>query len=89
MKTKLLLKPFGGIFGILEFDEKSFLITFLDFNSYWNYRRTNAIHVDSLNVYTSEKIVSLSKIDKTHLKCDVIDGSVLNGVKQSILYTFA
>ena len=27
-------------------------------------------------------------IDKIDLKCDVIDGSVLNGVRQPILYSF-
>ena len=30
----------------------------------------------------------MSIIDKVHLKCDVIDGSVLYGVRQPILFNF-
>ena len=32
---------------------------------------------------------NLGKINKIPLKCDCIDGSVLNGVRQPILYRFA
>ena len=30
----------------------------------------------------------MNTIDKIHLKCDVIDGSVVNGLRQTILYSF-
>ena len=30
----------------------------------------------------------LSLMNKFHLKCDCIDGSVLNGVRQSLIYSF-
>ena len=30
----------------------------------------------------------MSTINKIHAKCDCIDGSLLNGVRQSILYNF-
>ena len=56
MKTKLILKRSGGTFGTLIFDEKSFYNTLLNFSPHWIYKRTNAIHVDSPGVYTSEKI---------------------------------
>ena len=41
-----------------------------------------------LNQYLSQKIVNLSNTNKIHLKCDAIDGSVVNGVRQPILYSF-
>ena len=35
-----------------------------------------------------EKVLNLSTIDKNHLKCDVVDGSVANGLGRSKLYSF-
>ena len=40
------------------------------------------------NKYISEKIVNLSNTNKIHLKCDAINGSVVNGLRQPILYSF-
>ena len=56
--------------------------------SYWEYKPTNFIHADSPGVYTSESFTNLSKITKIHLKCVCIDGSVLNCVREPILYSF-
>ena len=39
-------------------------------------------------IYTSEKILNLSIINKTHPKCNVIDGSIQDGVRQPILFSF-
>ena len=58
------------------------------FAPYWDYKPANAIHADSLGVYTSEKTLKLSAIDKIHLKFNCIDGSVQNGVRQPILFSF-
>ena len=88
MKSKLIMTRFGLTFGKLRFDEKSFLNTLLGFTPYWDYKPTNAIHADSPGVYTSEKILNLSTIDKIHMKCDVIDGSVVNGIREPILFSF-
>ena len=77
MKTKLVERY--GIIAII-FDEKSFFSTVLGFNSGWDYK----FH----NEYTSQKIVNLGSTNKIHLKCDCIDGSVVNGVRQPILYSF-
>ena len=77
-KTKLLVRP--GIIAI-RFDEKSFFSTILGFNHEWDYKHYNQ--------YISQKIVNLSNTNKIHLKCDVIDGSVINGIRQPILYSFA
>ena len=39
-------------------------------------------------VYTSDKIKNLNTINKIHLKCDCIEGSIQNGLRQPILFTF-
>ena len=77
MKTKLDVK--AGIIAI-RFDEKSFFSTILGFTSGWDYKHYNK--------YISQKIVNLSNTNKIPLKCDVIDGSVVNGLRQPILYSF-
>ena len=77
MKTKLDVK--AGIIAI-RFDEKSFFSTILGFTPGWDYKHYNK--------YISQKIVNLSSTNIIHLKCDFIDGSVVNGVRQPILYSF-
>ena len=79
-KVKLILTRFGETFGTLRFDEKSFFHTLLGFEPYWDYKP---------GVYTSNKIIlNLYTINKIHLKCDCIDGSIQDGVRQPILYSF-
>ena len=85
MKTKPFLKLFSASFatlGTLRFDENTFLKTFLGFTPYWDYKSTNAIHVDSPGLYTGDKILNLSTKTKSHLNC--IDGSVLDSVRHDI-----
>ena len=48
----------------------------------------NAIHAESPGVYTSENSVNLYTTDKIHLKCDVFDGSVVNGIQEPIIFSF-
>ena len=88
MKTKQILTHFGGIFGRLRFDEKSFSNKLLGFTSLWDYKPTSAIQADSSGVYTKEKILNLKTIDQSHLKWNVIDGSVLNGIRQPVQFSF-
>ena len=76
-KTKLVVRD--GIIAI-RFDEKSFFSTILGFTSGWDYKHYNK--------YTSQKVVNLGSTNKIHLICDCIDGSVLDGVRQPILYSF-
>ena len=76
-KTKLVVS--NGIIAI-RFDEKSFFSTILGFTAGWDYKHYNQ--------YLSQKIVNLNSTNKIHLKCDAIDGSVVNGVRQPILYSF-
>ena len=60
----------------------------IDFTPYWDYKPTNAIHDDSPGVYTSDKLLYFYTRNKIHLKCDIIDGSVQDGVRQPILFSF-
>ena len=76
-KTKLVINS-GNI--AIRFDEKSFFSTILGFTAGWDYKHCNQ--------YLSQKIVNLSSTNKIHLKCDTIDGSVVNGVRQPVLHSF-
>ena len=84
MKTKIILKykdsreNFG--LGTLRFDKKSFFHTLLGHDPYFDYKAPG--------VYTSDKTLNLYTTNKIHLKCDCIDGSIQDGVRQSILFTF-
>ena len=39
--------------------------------------------------YKSDKPINITGIDKVHLKCDCIDGSIMNGTREPILYSFS
>ena len=45
-------------------------------------------HADSPGVYTSDTILILGTINRIHLKCDVIDGSVVRRIREPILSSF-
>ena len=77
MKTKLVVR--SRIIAI-RFDEKSFFNTVLGFISGWDYKHYNK--------YISQKMVNLGSTNKIHLKCDCIDGSIRDGVRQPILFSF-
>ena len=87
-KTKLNLTRFGSTFRTLRFDNKSFFHTLLGFTPYWDYKPTKAIHADSPGVYTNDKFLNLNTKSKFQLKCDVIDGSIQNALRQPILFSF-
>ena len=79
-RVKLILTRFGRSFGTLRFDEKSFFHTLLGFTPYWEYKP---------GVNTSDKIIlNLNTINKIHLKCDIIDGCIQDGIRQPILFSF-
>ena len=92
MKTKLILKfvndEVGFALGTLRFDERSFFHTLLGFTPYWDYKPTNSNRDGIPGVYTSNKILNLSGTNKIHLKCNCIDGSIQDGVRQPILFSF-
>ena len=76
-KTKLVVN--SGIIAI-RFDEKSFFSTILGFTPGWDYK--------DYNKYVSQKIVNLSNTNKIHLKCDCINGSIQDGLRQPIPFSF-
>ena len=76
-KTKLVVN--SGIIAI-RFDEKSSFSTILGFTAGWDYKHYKQ--------YLNQNIVNLSNTNIIHLKCDAIDGSLVNGVRQPILYSF-
>ena len=76
-KNKLVVN--SGIIAI-RFDEQSFFSSILGFTAGWDYKH--------FNQYLSQKIVNLSSTNKIHLKANVIDGSVVDGVRQPLLYSF-
>ena len=60
----------------------------MGFVAYWDSKPIDAIHSDSPVVYTSDKNLNLYTIDKIHLNCDVVDGSVVNGKREPIIFKF-
>ena len=88
LKTKLILTRFSGNFEMLSFDQTSFLNFLLGFIPFWDYKPTNAIHAESSGEHKSDKFFNSSTIDKILSNCDDIDGSVVNGIREPILFSF-
>jgi len=65
---------------LLRFDKNSFFNSLLGFILYWDYKNNNES--------VSQKITDLSTIDNIHLRADCIGGSVVDGIKKPILYSF-
>ena len=42
----------------------------------------------SSGTHKSEKPVMITTTDKVHLKCDCVDGSIVNGIREQILFSF-
>ena len=75
----------------LIFTEKSFFYTILGLT------RSHSYPLDDIDgfyqliagSYKSNKPFNFTGIDKIHLKCDCKQGSIVNGVREPILYSFA
>ena len=75
----------------LIFTEKSFFYTILGFT------RSRSYPLDDMDgfyqliagSYKSDKPINITGIDKIHLKCDCVQGSIVNGKRESILFSFA
>ena len=82
----------SSTFNSLRFDKKSFFHTIFGFSPYRDYKMANAdFGAPGANngIYINDKIIlNLNTIDKIHLKCDCIDGSIQDGVRQPILFSF-
>ena len=75
----------------LIFTEKSFFYTILSFTHSRSYPLDDIDGFYQLiaGSYKSDKLINITGIDKVHLKCDCIQGSIINGVRESILFSFA
>ena len=75
----------------LIFTEKSFFYTFLGFT------RSHSYPLDDIDgfynliagSYKSDKPIYITGIDKVHLKCNIVDGSIVNGIREPILFSSA
>ena len=75
----------------LLFTEKSFFYTFLGFTQSRSYPLEvieNYYHLIP-GLYKSDKPIIITGINEIHLKCDCIQGSIVNGIREPILYSFA
>ena len=75
----------------LIFTERSFFYTILGFTQSRFYPLDD---IDShyqliAGSYKSDKPINITGIDKIHLKSDCIQGSIVNGIREPILYSFA
>ena len=75
----------------LIFTEKSFFYTILGFTQSRSYPLDDIDNHYQIiaGSYKSDKPINITGIDKIHLKCDCIQGSIVNGVREPILYSFA
>ena len=75
----------------LIFTEKSFFYTILGYTQSRSYPLEDIDgHYQLIaGSYKSDKPINITGIDKIHLKCDCIQGSIVNGIREPILYSFA
>ena len=75
----------------LIFTERSFFYTILGFTQSRSYPLNDIdSHYQLIGgSYKSDKPINITGIDKIHLKCDCINGSIVNGAREPILYSFA
>ena len=75
----------------LIFTEKSFFYTILGFTQSRSYPLDDIDGFYQLiaGSYKSDKPINITGIDKIDLKCDCIQGSIVNGSREPILYSFA
>ena len=75
----------------LLFTNKSFFYTILGFTQSHSYPLEDIEGFYQLiaGSYKGDKPINITGIDKVHVKCDCIDGSIMNGIREPILYSFA
>ena len=75
----------------LIFTEKSFFYSILSFTRSLSYP-LDAIEGPYQLIagsYKSDRPINITRIDKINLKCDCIQGSIINGIRKPILYSSA
>ena len=84
------LKSNLKIIQTLIFTEKSFFYTIL------GYTRSRSCPLDDIDgfyqtiagSYRSDRPINITGVDKTHLKCDCINGSIVDDIREPNLYSF-
>ena len=82
------LKSNLNIKQTLLISKKSFFYTILGFVESHSGDIEGFVHLIP-GLYKSVNLNNITGIDKIHLKRDCIDGSIVNGIRNSILYSFA
>ena len=74
----------------LIFTDKSFFHTILGFtrSHFYPLDDNDGLYQLIAGSYESEKPINITGVDKVHLKCDCIQGSVVHGVREPISYSF-
>ena len=75
----------------LIFTEKSFFYTILGFTQSRSYPLDDidGFYQIIAGSYKSDKPINVTRIDKIHLETDCIQGSIVNAIREPILYSFA
>ena len=76
---------------ILIFTKKSFFYTILGFTRSPSYPLDDieGLYRMIAGSYESDKPINITGIDEIHLKCDCVNGPIVIGVREPILYSFA
>ena len=75
----------------LIFTHKSFFSTILGFPQSHSYPLDDIDGFFQLiaGSYESDRPINITSIDKVHLKCDCVDGSIVIAIREQILYSFS
>ena len=75
----------------LLFTEKSFFYTILGVTQSRSYPLDDidGFYQIIAGSYKSDRPINITGIDKIHLKCDCVQGSIVSGIREPILYSFA
>ena len=87
----IILKSNLKINQTLIFTEKSFFYTILGFTQSHSHPLDDIGGYYQLiaGSYKRDRPINITGIDKIHLKCDCIQGSIVKGIREPILYSFA
>ena len=94
IKHEILIRGFRGVVEFsIEVDIKSMKSIINSSNPFYFNSDLNLLFgfiekEFSQGIYKSEKTIMLLNTDKVYLKCDCIDGSILNGRREQILFSF-
>ena len=86
-----ILKSNLKIHQTLIFTDKSFFYTILGFTQshFYPLDDIDGFYQLIARSYKSERPINITGVDKVFLKCDCVQGSIVNGVREPILYSFA